>query len=256
MAPIVSGLYFNSYTDPVFLKSSKPVIAVLTLPNDIEYSWRDDSISHIRAVYVKNLESGGMRVIPLLYNSTFDQVDFLLNRVNGNHHLGLFFTGGSANLFYTDDDGDRKFTPYMEMVSYLLKKVMEKNKRHEHFPLFTVCLGLEVLSIALMEGCALDTSDGWNYTTNIVFTDKAPTSRLFSNADPRIMYYLNNYNITAQNHHYAVSLEFYLENPKLNTFLDVIGLSIDKQGVAYLSIIEAQKFPIYGIMFHAEKAAQ
>ncbi|CAG9314989.1 GGH_2 [Blepharisma stoltei] len=248
LAPLVSCLYLNSYTDPLYFKDIKPTIGVLTIPNDIEYAYADYAESHLRATYVKHIESGAMRVIPLQYNSTFEEIDYLLARVNG-----VFFTGGSAKLFIREENKEPRFTQFMKMADFIVKRIIEKNDNGEYFPLFTTCLGWEVLTIVLTNKCTLETSKGMNYTTNIIFTDKVAKSKWFKDVDPRILYYMSAMNMTAQNHQWAILPRYFESEPILKKFFNVLGLSKNLEGEYYISLAESKKYPIFSTMFHPEK---
>lgn len=50
-----------------------------------------------------------------------------------------------------------------------------------------------------------------------------------------------------------ISPQAYLENPKLSNFFKVLSLSLDKSGVAYVSTMEARKYPIIAIQWHPGK---
>ena len=64
---------------------------------------------------------------------------------------------------------------------------------------------METIHIAIANGNVLSPSDGWNYTTGIIFTDHAPNSRLLVNADHKMILAMKNLNITTENHRWGIS---------------------------------------------------
>ena len=55
------------------------------------------------------------------------------------------------------------------------------------------------------------------------------------------------------NHHHGVSPDTYNKYPVLPEFFNILSTSIDYSNVTYISLIESQKYPIYGSQFHPEK---
>lgn len=47
----------------------------------------------------------GARVVPVHYNSTFEELDFLFSRING-----ILFTGGDTNIYFNENKTNCTFT--------------------------------------------------------------------------------------------------------------------------------------------------
>lgn len=71
----------------------QPVIGILTNPSDVK-GYDPSLFSYFPASYVKWIEAAGAMVVPIHWDSTYDEVDFLLSRVNA-----VLFTGGDTNLY-------------------------------------------------------------------------------------------------------------------------------------------------------------
>lgn len=67
-----------------------PVIGVLTLPEPRCLQFGDQVIATSNARW---LQAGGARVVPIFYDSTPEELDFVLSRVNG-----VFWTGGNVDF--------------------------------------------------------------------------------------------------------------------------------------------------------------
>lgn len=257
--PFISGFGFSDYGQILPIRDSRPVVGVLTLPNTPLRSVNPDANSYIVASYVKHLESAGLRVAPLYYNATQQETDFLLSRLNGNISSGVLFTGGSARFIEKHND-TLHLSAYVSKAKYILERVLQYNEQGVYYPIWATCLGMELVHFIISEDFCLERYDGWNYTSNVLFTYKVLQSKMLSNADSKLFYYMTNYNITAENHRWGISptlyrSKFYTANSAIAKFFDILGLSIDKQGRVYVSIAEAKHYPVYNVMFHPEKPA-
>jgi gamma-glutamyl hydrolase len=67
--------------------SSSPVIGVMTQPIS------GDTSTYIAASYIKWIEAGGARSIPIPYDAPSEMVEDLFSQVNG-----VLFTGGGSDL--------------------------------------------------------------------------------------------------------------------------------------------------------------
>ncbi|KAH9723301.1 gamma-glutamyl hydrolase 2 [Citrus sinensis] len=97
----------------------RPVIGILSHPGDGASGRLSNATnaSYIAASYVKFVESGGARVIPLIFN---------------------------------------------EPEEILFEKILEKNDAGDHFPVYAICLGFELLSMIVSE-VYVSTVQAYNY---------------------------------------------------------------------------------------------
>jgi gamma-glutamyl hydrolase len=61
-------------------------------------------------------------------------------------------------------------------------------------------------------------------------------------------------NITMNNHHDGVTPESFQIDKNLADLFNVLAVNVDRQGKPFVSVMEAKKWPVYGIQFHPEKA--
>ncbi|KAB2043869.1 hypothetical protein ES319_D01G049200v1 [Gossypium barbadense] len=109
----------------------RPVIGILSHPVGGASGGR----SYIVASYVKFVEAAGGRVIPLIYNEPEEILFQKLELVNG-----VLLPGGRS-----------KSGLYYDIAEKIFKKVIEKNDRGDHFPLYAICLGFELLTMIISE---------------------------------------------------------------------------------------------------------
>ncbi|KAH9723283.1 gamma-glutamyl hydrolase 2 [Citrus sinensis] len=130
----------------------RPVIGILSHPGDGASGRLSNATnaSYISASYVKFAESGGARVIPLIFNEPEEILFEKLELVNG-----ILYTGGWA-----------KNGLYYDIVEKIFKKILEKNDAGDHFPVYAICLGFELLSMIVSE---LNGSVGSNKRAYLVY---------------------------------------------------------------------------------------
>ncbi|KAH9779193.1 gamma-glutamyl hydrolase 2 [Citrus sinensis] len=126
----------------------RPVIGILSHPGDGASGRLSNATnaSYIAASYVKFVESGGARVIPLIFNEPEEILFEKLELVNG-----ILYTGGWA-----------KNGLYYDIVEKIFKKILEKNDVGDHFPVYAICLGFELLSMIVSE-VYVSTVQAYNY---------------------------------------------------------------------------------------------
>jgi gamma-glutamyl hydrolase len=124
--------------------NDRPTIAVLATPGEENYGWIEDpewitgltGKGLVVGSYVKYLESAGLRVIPIHYASSPEEVRRVFSMTNG-----VLFTGGTA-MFQTPDG---QMSPYYKTARLLLDLTIEANDKGIYTPLYGICLGLEYL---------------------------------------------------------------------------------------------------------------
>jgi len=94
-----------------------------------------------------------------------------------------------------------------------------------------------------------------NYPIYLNFTENAKTSKLYGNADPKILSILADPKtpVTMNNHVDGVEPSTYSSNSKLSSFFNVLSTNVDRKGREFVSGWESKKYPIYGIQWHPEK---
>ncbi|XP_022718041.1 gamma-glutamyl hydrolase 2-like [Durio zibethinus] len=221
----------------------RPVIGILSHPGD-GASGRlnnDTNASYIAASYVKFVEAAGARVIPLIYNEPEDILFEKLELVNG-----VLFTGGWA-----------KAGLYYEMAQKIFKKVLEKNDKGDHFPLYAICLGFELLTMIISEDrnilesfSADDQASSLQFVKNINIK-----GTVFQRFPPDMLKKLGTDCLVMQNHHYGISPERLRNNPNLSSFFKVLTTSTDENNEVYVSTVQAYGYPVTAFQWHPEKNA-
>ncbi|KAL4537262.1 hypothetical protein Ndes2526B_g04834 [Nannochloris sp. 'desiccata'] len=200
--------------------------------------------SYIAASYVKFVEAAGARAVPILHDMDPEEVTRRFNAVNG-----ILIPGGSQDL--------KAGNPYFDTAELLFKLTLEANDKGDYFPLHGTCLGFEALAILAANNneSVVTNFDAEDYSQPLYPTEKAPTSRFFSALPPHVVENLNTKPYAMQNHAHGVAYEAFASNPGLNSFFDVLTLSIDRQDAVYVSTMESTHYPISATQWHPEKNA-
>lgn len=216
-----------------------PIIGVFTQPTTSSAKECGGNCLYLAASYVKSLESAGARVVPINYYATESELDNLFSKLNG-----FFFPGGGS--------------AFPASAQYIFDKVVAANDNGDFIPLWGTCMGFQWLLIS----AARDTSvldppsgqlDSYNLSIPLDFTGNQKDSRLFSKASPKLMEIFAKENVTMNNHHYGIFPDHMAQVDSLSSFYNVLSTNKDRQGVEFVSTIEAFKYPIYGSQWHPEK---
>ncbi|KAK8312582.1 hypothetical protein V6Z11_D01G051300 [Gossypium hirsutum] len=221
----------------------RPVIGILSHPGD-GASGRlnnDTNASYIAASYVKFVEAAGARVIPLIYNEPEEILFQKLELVNG-----VLFTGGWS-----------KYGLYYDIAKKIFKKVIEKNDRGDHFPLYAVCLGFELLTMIISEDKnILEPFSASNQASSLQFVENVNVEgTVFQRFPPNLLQKLGTDCLVMQNHRYGISPEKLQNTPNLSRFFKILTTSTDKNNKVYVSTAEAHGYPVTAFQWHPEKNA-
>jgi len=216
-----------------------PIIGVFAQPSTSTEGNCKGNCQYIAASYVKYLEAAGARVVPIDYYSTNSEIDHLVENLNG-----FFFPGGGS--------------AYPSSAKYLYSKIIQSNDNHDFLPLWGTCMGFQWLLISQSGNPnILDPSSGvmdsYNYSIPLNFTEAASGSRLYGSAPEVVNEILATKNVTMNNHHYGIYPAHFAATESLVSFFNVLSTNRDRQGLEFVSSMEAYKYPIYGTQWHPEK---
>ena len=128
-----------------------------------------------------------------------------------------------------------------------------------HPQLWGTCMGFQWLLIAAAKDShILDPADGtqmdaYNISMSLDFSPSAASSKLLAHASPGVYDILATQNVTMNNHHYGIYTQHFKDTESLSSFYDLLSTNVDRQGVEFVSTMEAFKYPIYGTQWHPEK---
>jgi len=229
----------NGGADPVTLR---PIIGILAQEKD---SWVKDSpantSSYIAASYVKSVEAAGARVVPVQINQDDEYYEKLGKSLNG-----FLLPGGGASI--TSSKG------YAGASNAIYQIVLAANKEGSPLPLWSTCLGFEMLLLLAADGQAdprtscesydralpLNLSPGWS------------SSQMFGGASEELMEAAQTKDLTSNFHHYCVTPETFSEDGQDKDYV-ILSTNEDDDGLTFISSVEHKEYPIFGVQWHPEK---
>ncbi|WOL14659.1 gamma-glutamyl hydrolase 2-like isoform X3 [Canna indica] len=220
-----------------------PVIGIVTHPGDGASGRLSNAtgVSNIPASYVKFVESAGARVIPLIFNEPEETLREKLSLVNG-----VLFTGGWA-----------KKGLYYETIKRVFEITLERNDAGDHFPLFAICLGFELLSMIISKDRDIcERFQGENQASALYFPDFAEIQGSVFERFPReLLRKLSTDCLAMQNHKFGLSPKRLQDNDALASFFRILTTSKDENDKVYISTAQAYNYPVTAFQWHPEKNA-
>lgn len=221
----------------------RPVIGILSHPGDGASGRLNNATnaSYIAASYVKFVESAGARVIPLIYNEPSHILFQKLNLVNG-----VLFTGGWA-----------KTGLYYKVVERIFKIALERNDAGDHFPLYAICLGFEILTMIISKDHnILEAFNATDQASTLQFMENTHIEgTVFQRFPPTLLKKMSTDCLVMQNHRYGISPERFQENQNLSSFFKVLTTSTDEDNKVYVSTVHSHNYPVTAFQWHPEKNA-
>ena len=240
-AALAASLAAAQYPD-----NPQPIIGILTMPNTA-YA-KSHGASFFPASYVKFLESGGARVVPILFDAPAASTLALLRQING-----ALFTGGAASFFEADGV---TLSQYGTTASLVFNESVAAHAAGESWPLWGTCLGHELISIlgADADGSVLTGGfDAENLTLPVTWTAAADASALWG-AAPDVRARLAGGAIAMNAHTFGVTPADFEANAALSGRFIVTATQTDRNGKIFTASQEGKDgLPIFSTQWHPEK---
>lgn len=256
----LKSLKFSSEIEKIARDNYKPIIAIISIPH------KKRMPSVLSTDIVRFIEEGGARVLPIHYKTPWETVKNILSHVNG-----FVFQGGGPMYW-----PKKEVVDHFNLQWKVYQWAMEENMKKEgFFPILGVCLGFQrliELSALWNEGkqgfLADSTEDVYKIRdeyfglyrvesefhpsnmelvekTSVLFNGTAEIIEKFNINDTKKLFFLNN--------KLGIN-ETRLKNDKnLNETWKIIGRSQDFEGKWFITAIEHNKFPFFGLQIHPEK---
>ncbi|KAG7332015.1 hypothetical protein KOW79_003849 [Hemibagrus wyckioides] len=217
--------------------NDRPVIGILT------QEVRDPSLrpyggTYIPSSYVKYIESGGARVIPIRLNQTIEEHEKIFRSING-----LIFIGGAVDLETSD---------FAHTAGFYFRLALKANDEGDYFPIWGTCLGFQLLTVLVAGENLLSKTMADNISMPLNLTSDARASRMFKSFPPELFRALSEEPLTGNFHHYGVTEQVFVGNEKLSSFFTILSINQAENGAVFVSSMEGKKYPFYGVQWHPE----
>ncbi|GFQ98474.1 gamma-glutamyl hydrolase [Trichonephila clavata] len=220
---------FNALND-------RPIIGVVT--EEINSTIVPEAKSYLLASYVKFLELAGARVVPIWVHKPRSYYEDIMNNING-----VLFPGG-GNLL-----GGSGYSRAGQIIFDIANKMNDKG---DFFPLWGTCLGFELLHYLVAQKLWMKACAAQDIATNLEFVKGYKDSRLFQNLETSLDNAMKNESVVIHYHRWCLTPQNYTLSG-LDKYFKVLALNQDSRNVSFVSIVEAYKYPYYGVSFHPEK---
>jgi len=217
--------------------TTRPILGILTQPVDAALA--KFGKSYIAASYVKFIESGGARVVPIFHTASDEELEHVFNSING-----VLFPGGGAVI------GGQM----LHAAELLYNLTLKANDKGDYFPLQGHCMGFEMLQIIVSRNTSvLGLYEAEDISMPLKFMPNFKDSRLFKNLPEALVNIFSDDPVTVNNHMNGVGPKEYAANVALPEFFDVLSTDVDTAGEVFISTVEGKKYPVYALQWHPEK---
>ncbi|XP_040012139.1 gamma-glutamyl hydrolase [Xiphias gladius] len=217
--------------------NDRPVIGILTQIVSDEIM-KPFGGTYIPASYVKYIESGGSRVMPIRLTLTTPEYENIFKKING-----LLFIGGAADLETSD---------FARVAKIFYRLALMANDEGDFFPIWGTCMGMQLLTVLVAGENLLANTTAENIALPLNLTTEAYSSRMFEGFPDEFMKTLTQEPLTGNFHHYGLRVETFQENEKLHNFFSLLSTNVAENGVHFVSTIEGKRYPFYGVQWHPE----
>lgn len=185
--------------------------------------------SYISKNYIDWFEQHGIRIVPIPYDTT--EYERYFSMING-----LCIPGAIK--------GENHIHPiFLQTITHFYKLSLTS----DYFPIWAECLGFYLLMYITGQ---LKTLKEYNATGDYPIYPTMKPSRLLQSFSASYLHYLEHYHSTYHDHFYGISPDHFMKRKRLHHFYHVAATAFDKDGKECVAIIEAKKYPIYGLAFH------
>ncbi|XP_028270256.1 gamma-glutamyl hydrolase isoform X2 [Parambassis ranga] len=217
--------------------NDRPVIGVLTqiVTDEVLKPFGN---TFIPASYVKYVESGGSRVMPIRLTLTTAEYENIFKKING-----LLLIGGAADLETSD---------FARVAKIFYRLALAANDAGDYFPIWGTCMGMQLLTVLVAGKNLLSNTTAENIALPLNLTTEAHSSRMFKDFPDELMKALTQEPLTGNFHHYGVTVKNFHENEKLHSFFSLLSTNTAENGAHFVSTIEGKRYPFYGVQWHPE----
>ncbi|XP_072947625.1 gamma-glutamyl hydrolase-like isoform X2 [Epargyreus clarus] len=226
--------------------NDRPIIGILSQEQSFYLHTKypeENYTSYIAASYVKDVESAGARVVPIMIGRDRSYYENIMSKING-----VLLPGGAT--FFNQSNG------YADAGQHIYEIAQKLNDQGDYFPIFGTCLGFELLVIlASGRGKVENRIRCYSYgNLPLAFTNDFRSSKMFKNAPEDVIQLLANEDITVNVHQFCI-VDENLKKYNLTKSWRATSYSNDYFGIKFIASFENKKYPFYGVQFHPEKVA-
>ncbi len=231
------------------LKKNKVVIGILTSP----IPDKNDELnakSYLYKSYVDWVNLKNVKIVPLQYNLPKHILLLLLNQING-----IIMVGGAVNNLNTHKM--KTYKQYLGTCKYIINHAKNENNKKRYFPLFSICLGFEIMGILAQK--KIGSEKEFSKSSIDKIQNKGLYPLHFNDEDSRLKALFTSAErdqiSKKPSVYYSHKLSFNLSKKYTQKIekKQLISSSAIKNGKHYITSMEDRNYPFYSTLFHPEK---
>jgi gamma-glutamyl hydrolase len=228
-------------------QKQKLVIGIISVPlTPTKKYFKVCGDSYIASSHLRWMKKNDVEFLVIPYDSK--NLKYYFDRIHG-----LYLPSGGAFA------GTQK--QYYSACKRLMEMAKKENDKGFYFPVWGCCMGFQQMLIIADGHDNLTTLLGTfnsmkNYMTNIDLTEEGKRARIIKGLDTDTFKKITKDNSTTNNHKMGISPEDFDNNPGIAEFYKNVGNSVDRDGKAFVAIIEAHDYPFYGVQWHPERNSE
>ncbi|KAM9810577.1 gamma-glutamyl hydrolase [Neosynchiropus ocellatus] len=217
--------------------NDRPIIGILTMIV-VDKDLKPFGETFIGASYVKYVESGGCRVVPIRLTLTDSEYEDIFNKING-----LLLIGGAIDIVES---------PFAKVAKIFYNLALKANNKGDYFPIWGTCLGMQLLTALVAGKDLLSITPAENDMMPLNLTKEAFTSNMFADFPSGMMAAVAKEPLTGNFHRYGMSVTDFQANEDLRSFFSILSTNVAHNGVEFISTFEGKRYPFYGVQWHPE----
>lgn len=230
-------------TEP--LVNNNPIVGLVTYYSGGWDGYSKDKWNYFPSSYVKFLEAAGAQVVPVQWDTPFDQLDDLLGHLNG-----ILLPGGNIRVGNNTDP-----TPIYLAMKHIVEYALNQNRNGNFYPIWGTCMGLELITRIIANNISIFTHcENCTNVSKNNFPVSDYMSKMLRDLPNDLRDKITYANLSFFNHVNKLDPIAFAENAALAEQLKPVAYTFDASGANYVSMVESPKYPVYGIQFHQEKS--
>ncbi|RHN74911.1 putative gamma-glutamyl hydrolase [Medicago truncatula] len=135
------------------------------------------------------------------------------------------------------------------ILHFFMLKALPKNDAGDHFPLYAICLGFELISVIISEDKnILEEFKAKNQASTLQFVENASIEgTVFERFPPELLKKLSTDCLVMQNH----VVTRHIPN-KVSSFFEILTTCNDEEDKVYVSTVRSRNYPVTGFQWHPE----
>ena len=201
---------------------------------------------YIASSHINWLKRAGISIIAIPYDTT--RFKWYFNRING-----LYLPSGG--VFASNSEA------YYKCCKKFLQIAINANNNNDYFPIWGGCMGMQQMMIIADGRDDMNFLDKFDSFNNLMLpleiTTEGHSSRLIKYIEennPKKLEEFIKKDITLNNHMMGVSPYKFKKCKQLSLLYKIISWNYDRKGRRFISTIEANKYPFYGVQWHPERS--